>query len=831
MKTYLQKPIFILLIGIGCILTQKAYGQTTSDTINWDLQYFKTLPATGVNYMMGVNSMRMSWTAAASNTNTFLGRNALHTGEVTSFGRGNDVMFNVSAGADTLVFADTVRTLKFSIYDIDVRQNVTITAKDISGTAINITTLAKANILSTITIAGSGTTSASATSQVISLDIANNSDLATVNVTINGPVKTVILTFTKNNTTADPIWISDISANVVGSWPTNYQTVSTPEAGQHSYVIANKHNKILVLDLNDTTTSVLYTDAAFQRINSIAYDPYKQVVYYCDQYAINTNKTVYKYDVKTGVKSVAIADITTLGVVLESGGVGSGGGSFYNGSLFLGVDANTGLGEAAAIWRIDFNSSGVATKASRFWGVYANDSIAAATYLYNWGDYVINNGILYNFNVGYAAVANTQAQHIDMNTQKYIANYSTSRVWQTGIDYAGNIYNIGNDSIAVYNAGVLSGKRKVRSYVAGDSTFDAAESFKYPYDFGDAPTSYGTPFHLYNTSPTLKLGSTIDYEVNDTTNATANADDNYNTGATNDEDGKTTFNPISTSWYSYSTTMNVTNTTGANATLYGYIDFNRDGDFVDAGEKSSPTTVPNAATSAVVIWTGLTAGSLGSSFIRFRIASSASEVSSPFGYAANGEDEDYPFPINQVNLPVELVDFKGKLKEDKTTLLTWSTASELNNDYFDVQRKIQGGSTWENIGKIDGFGNSNHFISYNFIDNQPQTGENYYRLNQVDFNGKSEYSPTIMIKLEAKITDKKAAFVLYPNPVKNEIWIKSEDNITTDNQVPLDVYDITGERMYSAMMQENLQHVDLTQYQRGIYIIKIGSQVFKIRKE
>ena len=397
-----------------------------------------------------------------------------------------------------------LRIIKFSIYDIDVRQNVTITAKDISGTAINITTLAKANILSTITIAGSGTTSASATSQFISLDIANNSDLATVNVTINGPVKTVILTFTKNNTTADPIWISDISANVVGSWPTNYQTVSTPEAGQHSYVIANKHNKILVLDLNDTTTSVLYTDAAFQRINSIAYDPYKQVVYYCDQYAINTNKTVYKYDVKTGVKSVAIADITTLGVVLESGGVGSGGGSFYNGSLFLGIDANTGLGEAAAIWRIDFNSSGVATKASRFWGVYANDSIAAATYLYNWGDYVINNGILYNFNVGYAAVANTQAQHIDMNTQKYIANYSTSRVWQTGIDYAGNIYNIGNDSIAVYNAGVLSGKRKVRSYVAGDSTFDAAESFKYPYDFGDAPTSYGTPFHLYNTSPKLK---------------------------------------------------------------------------------------------------------------------------------------------------------------------------------------------------------------------------------------------------------------------------------------------------------------------------------------
>lgn len=103
----------------------------TSDTLNWDWQYFNptALPSSGVNFMMGVSSMRLSWTAAASNTNTLIGTSGVpnttgviaprHTGESGSFGFGNDLQFNVSAGADTFVFADTVRNVKFSIYDID----------------------------------------------------------------------------------------------------------------------------------------------------------------------------------------------------------------------------------------------------------------------------------------------------------------------------------------------------------------------------------------------------------------------------------------------------------------------------------------------------------------------------------------------------------------------------------------------------------------------------------------------------------------------------------------------------------------------------------------
>jgi hypothetical protein len=249
-------------------------------------------------------------------------------------------------------------------------------------------------------------------------------------------------------------------------------------------------------------------------------------------------------------------------------------------------------------------------------------------------------------------------------------------------------------------------------------------------------------------------------------------------------------------------------------------------------ERSLATTVANGATSVTVTWVGLTGGSVGSSFIRFRLASSAAEAGSPFGFARNGEVEDYPFPINQVNLPVELVEFKGELKEDKTSLLTWKTASELNNDYFDVQRKKQDGTGWETIGKVDGYGNSNQLISYSFIDSKPETGENYYRLNQVDFDGRSEFSNTIMLKLDAAATPEvKDDFVVYPNPAKNEFWIKSVQNRNTDTELTLDLFNITGEKIYSSVMKDNVLQVDVSNYQTGMYFIRIGTKTYRIIKE
>ena len=856
---YLILSTFILYFSINtkaqCI---------TSDTLNWDWQYFNpnALPTSGVNFMMGVSSMRLSWRAAAGNTNTLISTNGVpnttgviaprHTGEAASFGFGNDLQFNVSAGADTFVFADTVRNVKFSIYDIDQRQAVTITARNQSGGAVPITTLAKTNIASTLVIAGSGSNSASATFGATT-NIANNSNLAAVNVTIAGPVQTVILTFTKNNTTPDSIWISDISADVVGCWPNGYQAVSTPEAGQHNYVLTAIGDSVMVVNLTNNTSSFLFEDnsiytpifgttAGNKRINSLAYDPYKQIVYYCDHDtslpATNPNVLkVFKYDVKTGVKSTFINNITTLGVVLEGGRLGSAGACFYNGSLFLGVDANFRAQEASNVWRIDINSSGVATKASRMWGKQGTRTPFTGNfaYLYNMGDFVINNGIFYNFNQGSASGRNvTSVQHISLDKQFALASWADTLPSgavipnQTSIDYNGNIYNMLTGFTATYDKAGNFGSNVAYTgtYGAGSGQMDAAESFKFPYDFGDAPLTYGVPFHLYRTSPNLKIGTDVDFEVNDTITPTAGGDDLIigASGAIDDEEGVTSFPALTVANASYAVSVDVTNSTGSNATLYGYLDFNRDGDFTDAGERSSASTVLNGGTTASVTWTGLTGGVVGASFVRFRFASSSSESGNAFGYAGTGEVEDYPIPIGASFLPVELTNFKGENIENSSTLLTWETASEKNNDYFNIEHSDDA-NNWEIIGKVSGHGTSNQVNAYKFVDEKPFGGINYYRLNQVDFDATSTYTPIISVAFSTVVNEEQDKITVYPNPTKNIIWIASEKDLT--KPLNIDIYNAFGEQVLSLDMAEKTKQIDLSNLQAGCYFIKIDNKIYK----
>ncbi|HBG71311.1 MAG: hypothetical protein A2W93_01655 [Bacteroidetes bacterium GWF2_43_63] len=86
-----------------------------------------------------------------------------------------------------------------------------------------------------------------------------------------------------------------------------------------------------------------------------------------------------------------------------------------------------------------------------------------------------------------------------------------------------------------------------------------------------------------------------------------------------------------------------------------------------------------------------------------------------------------------ITLPVELTGFYGMCSEDKTELY-WQTASETNNHYFIIQKSVNGLDFYP-VGTIDGSGNSNQLINYQFSDNEPAAEGAYYRLVQVDFDG------------------------------------------------------------------------------------------------
>ena len=99
-------------------------------------------------------------------------------------------------------------------------------------------------------------------------------------------------------------------------------------------------------------------------------------------------------------------------------------------------------------------------------------------------------------------------------------------------------------------------------------------------------------------------------------------------------------------------------------------------------------------------------------------------------------------------LPIELMSFEGSKKEDYN-LLKWSTASEIDNDYFLLERS-QDGTNWININSTDGMGNSNTKVDYLFRDFTFTNDVNYYRLTQVDFNGVYETFDIISINNSRK---------------------------------------------------------------------------------
>lgn len=117
-------------------------------------------------------------------------------------------------------------------------------------------------------------------------------------------------------------------------------------------------------------------------------------------------------------------------------------------------------------------------------------------------------------------------------------------------------------------------------------------------------------------------------------------------------------------------------------------------------------------------------------------------------------------------LPVELVSFIGS-REEAGVRLQWETASELNNSHFEVQRSSNA-KNWAIIGQVEGKGTTHESQNYTYLDAEKGRGAVYYRLKQVDFDGKFEYSPLVQLNQ----LEQQEVFKLYPNPAADRISIQ-----------------------------------------------------------
>jgi len=169
-------------------------------------------------------------------------------------------------------------------------------------------------------------------------------------------------------------------------------------------------------------------------------------------------------------------------------------------------------------------------------------------------------------------------------------------------------------------------------------------------------------------------------------------------------------------------------------------------------------------------------------------------------------------------LPVELSSFSAELN-NKVINLKWTTATEVNNYGFEIQRSFDQ-STWEKIGFTEGNGNSNSIKEYEFSDNKiTQSGSYFYRLKQMDYNGTFSYSSIVEV-----IVDVPAEFVLmqnYPNPFNPSTTINF--SVPQKSNININVYNAIGE-LVKTIMNETKEagnysiNIELTNLPSGLYI-------------
>jgi hypothetical protein len=180
-------------------------------------------------------------------------------------------------------------------------------------------------------------------------------------------------------------------------------------------------------------------------------------------------------------------------------------------------------------------------------------------------------------------------------------------------------------------------------------------------------------------------------------------------------------------------------------------------------------------------------------------------------------------------LPIELIEFVGK-NENGVNILSWRTATEINNEYFQVERSIDG-ETFTSLDRIKGNGTTNVQKSYAFTDEDPFIGRNYYRLKQVDINGEFTYSQFV-IRVDNDGTGEIFALSVYPNPATStKIFIHAQKSNEFNSTVV--IRDITGKVLYSYSIgnaKNSIQEINLKEAKSGMYLIELNQGVKRVFK-
>lgn len=170
------------------------------------------------------------------------------------------------------------------------------------------------------------------------------------------------------------------------------------------------------------------------------------------------------------------------------------------------------------------------------------------------------------------------------------------------------------------------------------------------------------------------------------------------------------------------------------------------------------------------------------------------------------------------NLPIELIAFDAKVNDQNQVVLNWTTASELNNAFFTIERSIDG-QNFEAILEVNSKGNSNSIQYYNSIDEHPYKGVSYYRLKQTDVDEKFSYSKVRAVEIQGLNQEVQ----IVPNPNNGQFSLVLDTDY--EYQMSMEVYNVLGKLIHQEEFVQpkgiNQHNVDISAYPAGSYIVKL----------
>ncbi|MDH3651562.1 MAG: T9SS type A sorting domain-containing protein, partial [Saprospiraceae bacterium] len=334
-------------------------------------------------------------------------------------------------------------------------------------------------------------------------------------------------------------------------------------------------------------------------------------------------------------------------------------------------------------------------------------------------------------------------------------------------------------------------------------------------DFGDAPDqSVGNsyPTVLANDGPNhlIRLGGPY---LGNAPDSEPDGQPDFNAdGDTPDEDGLVS-SITQEELQPALDTIRVSNLTLLPAKVTAWLDLNANGDFEESERRTA--IVASGSTDVEVAFDFGIFPDLENvqfTYLRIRVSTELDAIDDPIGLAHDGEIEDHQISVQAALLPVGLTEFRAQYTVQQVVTLDWTTATETDNDHFEIERSSDG-LYFGMIGSITGAGTSQSVNRYQYIDTKPHRGMNYYRLRQVDFSGSFSYSHVEIVQFRAQ-----GQIAVYPNPASD--YVRVEFPAGHPEVLPYTILNMLGVVVWTGSLSRS-DAIDVSHLAEGLYQLRV----------